>query len=323
MNNKKMLLILLIMTLSPLYLQSKNLIEKKLAYIVSDIRIPFWDIMSRGIRAQAKSYGYDVHIYSAHNLKKKELQNTVAILKQDVDAIILSPINSSSATTVLKLAKNSHIPVVIADIGSDGGEYLSYISSDNYQGAYKIGKVLAKKMQTLGWDRDGSVGIIAIPQKRSNGKERTLGFMKAMEEADIKGAGLYQQVNFSYQETYNFARKLIEQNPQLKALWLQGSNRYEGALDAIRDSGNKGKILLVCFDAEPIFLELIPQGIVVGAAMQQPYLMGSKAVDMIHRHLDNQKVPKEIKLDILAISDENIEQMLPTIKRNVLGVENE
>ena len=225
---------------------SKEQIKKKLVYIVSDIRIPFWDIMTKGIKNAANSKGYEVDVYSADNIKKIEIENTAKAIRDNVSGIIVSPINSSSAVTILKLAKKAGIPVVISDIGTDGGEYVSYISSDNKVGAYQIGKVLAKKMKKLGWDKDGSVGIVSIPQKRANGKARTAGFMKAMDEAKIKGAGLRQQVTFSYQETYDFSKELIEKNSDLRAIWLQGSDRYQGALDAIKDSGKKDDILLIC-----------------------------------------------------------------------------
>lgn len=293
--------------------------KHKIAYLVSDISIPFWEIMAKGIQKEARRYGCSVEIYSADNIQKNELQNTIKAIASKVDGLIISPINSSSALTILKLAHEANIPVVIADIGSDSGEYISYISSDNFQGAYAIGKVLSAKMQTLGWDKNGSVGIIAIPQKRSNGKERTAGFVKAMQEAGIKRAGIKQQVTFSKEETYRFAKELIDSNKDLKALWLQGSDKYEGALEAIRESGKE--ILLLCFDAEPIFLELIPQKVLVGAAMQQPYLMGQKALELFHLHFAKQKVPKEVKLDVLAVSNDNINTLLPIIKRNVLGIE--
>jgi len=297
--------------------------NKKIAYIVSDTSIPYWRILAQGIKNKAKKNGYSLTIYNAQNSKKNELIHTITAIKEDVEGIILSPINSSTATTILKLTQQANIPVIIADVGSDTSQYISYISSNNYQGAYALGKILAKKMRSLQWDTNATVGIIAIPQKRSNGKKRTKGFLKAMHEAKIKGADMRQQVNFSVQETYNFAKELIKRNPKLKALWLQGSDKYQGALDAIKDSGKGGEILLICFDAEPIFLELIPKGILIGSAMQQPYLMGQKALEVMHKHLNGEEVEKHIELKILAISADNIEQMLERIKKNVLGMESE
>ncbi len=292
----------------------------KLAYLVSDQRIPFWDIMARGIKSKAESLGYGLEVYSAENNKKHELENTVKALRNKVSGLIISPINSSTSVTILRLAKKAGMPVVISDIGTDAGEYLSFISSDNQTGAYQIGQILAKKMTDMNW-HGGSVGIVAIPQERANGQARTVGFMRAMKEAGIKSAGIRQQVDFSYQETYNHSTALIKQNSDLRALWLQGSDRYQAALDAIANAHKKDDILLVCFDAEPAFLKLIPQGILVGAAMQQPYYMGEKAVESLHRHLQGKEVEKNQQLPILAISAKNINEKLPVIRRNVLGME--
>ena len=294
--------------------------KKKLAYIVSDIKIPFWEIMSRGIKSHANALGYEIEVYSSENIAKNELKSTVKAIRSKVSGIIVSPTTSSACVTILKLAKAAAIPVVISDIGTDRGEYVSFISSDNKDGAYRIGKILSKRMIELGWDK-GKVGIIAIPQKRLNGQLRTAGFMEAISEYGIKGAGLKQQVTFSEKETYDFTIALIKLNPNLRAVWLQGSDKYRGALRAIEDSGKKDKILLATFDAEPEFLDLIPEGVLVGSAMQQPYLMGEKAVYAMDMHLNGNEVDKDIQLPILAISSKNISQKLQTIKKYVLGIE--
>ena len=296
--------------------------HKKLAYLVSDTSIPFWQIMARGVEHASVQRGYDIQILNAANSAKKELESVVKAIRSKVDGIILSPTNSSRCVTILKLAKDAGIPVVISDIGTDGGEYVSYISSDNREGAYKLGKLLAEKMLSLGW-QDGRVGIIAIPQKRHNGQMRTSGFMQALDEAGIKGADLKQQVTFSYQETYDYSKELITKYPDLRALWLQGSDKYRGALDAIADAKKQGEILLITFDAEPEFLDLIPKGILVGAGMQQPFLMGEKAMETMDRHLRGEMVEKNQQLPVLAISEENIKSKLPLIRRNVLGITKE
>lgn len=294
--------------------------NKKIAYIVSDISIPFWQIMSKGIKNKASKLGYSVNVYSSNNLRKNEIENFSKALKDNIEGIIISPINSATSVFLLKLAKKANVPVVISDIGTDSGEYVSFISSNNEDGAYKIGKVLAKRMIELNI-QDGTVGIVSIPQQRANGKARTKGFLRAINENGIKSAGLEQQVNFSKKETYLLSKKLIKENPNMKALWLQGSDKYQGALDAISDMNKKGEILLICFDSEPEFLEMIPKEELVGAAMQQPFLMGEIALEQLNSHLSGKNVEKNVQLEILAISKDNIEKEMKTIKRNVLGLE--
>ncbi|PHO09005.1 sugar ABC transporter substrate-binding protein [Malaciobacter canalis] len=297
-----------------------NASEKKLIYIVSDIRIPFWEIMSKGIKSKSSNYDYDVEVYSSSNSAKIELENTLKAIRSKPDGLIISPTNSSACVTILKFAKEANIPVVILDIGTDSGEYLSYISSDNKTGAYNIGKVLVKKMQKLGYE-DGSVAIVAVPQKRINGQERTRGFLKALSEAKIKSVDLKQQITWTQAETYIYTKEFIKKYPNLRAVWLQGSDRYQGALDAINELDKKGEVLLLTFDAEPEFIELIQDDILVGSAMQQPYLMGQKAVEQFYNYFNKKEIIKNIQMPILAISKDNIKEKLPLIKRNVLGIE--
>jgi len=314
------LLFIIMLSLSLMANESTTIIQKKkLAYLVSDVRIPFWEIMSRGIKSKASKLGYEVVVYSANNKLKNELANTVQAIKSGVDGLIISPIASSSAVTILKFAQKAKVPVVISDIGTNGGEYVSFISSNNRQGAYELGQILTKKMKELHLE-NGTVGIVAIPQKRANGQMRTAGFMQALDEAGVKASGLYQQKDFSYNETYNYTKTLIQNDANLKALWLQGSNRYQGAFDAIADSGKKGQILLICFDAEPEFLRMIPKEELIGSAMQQPFLMGENAVMALDAKFNGKDVAKNIELPILAISKENIKINMPIIQRNVLGI---
>ena len=312
--------ILLILTISG-FASSKEIMAKKIAYIVSDIDIPFWDIMKRGIQNESENRGYTLSVYSAGNDRENELNSVVKAMKEKVDGIIVSPTSSAACATILKLTNNADIPVVISDIGTDGGNYVSYISSNNLDGAYKLGKVLTSKMISLGWE-NRSVGIIAIPQKRLNGQARTAGFLKALDEAGIKSCGLKQQATFSEKETYSFCMELIRQNTDVGAIWLQGSDKYRGALRAIADSPKKNnQILLLTFDAEPEFIEMIRNEEILGAAMQQPYLMGQKAVRALDKHLRGDDVKKNAMIPIMAISKENIAQKIPLIRKYVLGLE--
>lgn len=299
---------------------SSKITQKKIIYLVSDIRIPFWQIMSKGIKHHALSLGYDFEIYSSNNIAKKELELTFKAIQENVAGIIVSPTNSSACVTILKLAKQANIPVVISDIGTDGGDYVSYISSDNFDGGYSIGKILSQKMIQKGW-KDGRVGIIAVPQKRLNGQKRTAGFMKAMRESDIKGANIKQMVHWTNEESYQFTEDMIRTYPNLRAIWLQSANSYKGVLNAINDAGKKNEILFVSFDAEPEFLDLISQGDILASAVQQPYLMGKEALFSMHNHLLGKKVQKSLELAILGISAENIQKKMATINLNVLGIE--
>lgn len=294
--------------------------NKKIIYLTPDINIPFWQIMAKGINNKLNQNSYQFEILSSNNSAKKELEQTIKSIKEKVAGIIVSPTNSSACVTILNLAKRADIPVVISDIGTDSGEYVSYISSNNKAGAYDVGKVLTKKMQEKNF-QDGKVGIIAIPQKRLNGQARTSGFMKALDEENIKGATIKQMTKWTEEESYNFTKEMILKYPDLRAIWVQTSHSYKAIIQAIKDLDKQKEILFVAFDAEPEFLDLIPKGEIIGSGMQQPYLMGSKAAETLIKHINGYKVEKDIQIPILTVSTEDIDEKLPLIHLNVLGME--
>lgn len=291
----------------------------RLAYLVSDVRIPFWSIMVGGAEHRAAELGFKLDIYSADNNARQELLNTVQALESDIAGLVVSPTNSSAAVTILELAAEAGVPVVIADIGTKAGKYVSYIESDNEQGAYELGLLLVKALEAREWSQ-GGVGIVSIPQSRKNGQARTRGFVNALKTSNFKMAGIRQQVDFSYEETYRYSRELIKDNSDLRAIWLQGSDRYQAALDAIHDEGREGDVLLICFDAEPEFIEMIRQKELVAAGMQQPRLIGEKAVSSLDAHIKGDPVPSRQMLPVLAVSPDNVAELLPIIHKNVLGL---
>lgn len=317
-------LLFIYLTFSTFYILNANNIynqsQGKIIYITCDYEIPYWKIMSKGMQSIVDANKFTLEVYNAQNSPKKELENVIKAINEKATGIIISPSNSSAAVTILEIAKKANIPVVIADIGSDGGDYVSYISSKNKDGAYSIGKLLAKKMIEKGWQK-GKVGIITIPQKRINGQERTEGFMKALTEHNIKGANIKQMVKWTEEETYNFTKSFILEFPDLKALWLQTSSLYKGALKAIKELKKEKEIILVTYDAEPEFIGLIKDDVIIGSAMQQPYIMGREAAKVLIKHLQGKKVEKDIQISILTITNNNIAENLITIEHNVLGIE--
>jgi len=316
----KILLLSLILSIFYTINASEVIPKNKIVYIANDHSIPYWQIMYKGMRSEALSKNYELEIYDAKNQPKKELELIIKAIKEKAKGIIISPSNSSAAVTLLEIAKNANIPVVISDIGSDGGEYVSYISSNNVAGAYDIGTLLSKKMIEKSW-QNGRVGIIAIPQKRLNGQQRTTGFMKALQEKEIKGADIKQIQEWTEEETYNFSKDFILKYPELRAIWLQTSNLYKGAIRAIKELKKEKELFLVTFDAEPEFIDLINDGIIIGSGMQQPYIMGKKSARALINHLNGKKVEKNIQVSILTISTENIKENLIAIEHNVLGIE--
>jgi ABC-type sugar transport system substrate-binding protein len=251
--------------------------SKEIVYLTPGLDLPFWRYLSKGIEATVKAKGFNFQALDSHNSAETQLRNAQDSIARGVAGIIISPTDSSTAPSVLELAQKANIPVVIADIGTNSGEYVSFIISDNYEGAHGVGEALGAAMKKKGWG-DSSFGIVAISQARKNGQARTKGFMDAMKAAGLtKRAGLQQMQSYTADETFKFTQDMITANPDMRGLFIQTDQPAIGALRAIKAARKDGEILVAAFDGIPEFVDLLKSGKIVVSGMQQPFLMGVRS----------------------------------------------
>lgn len=295
--------------------------DKELVYLTPGLDLPFWRYLSKGIETVAVENGYRYQALDSRNSAQTQRQNAQDAIARGVDGIIISPTDSSTAPGVLDLAEEAGIPVVIADIGTNSGNYVSFIISDNYEGAYGTGQALAAAMKEKGWE-DGSVGLVTISQARKNGQARTAGFREALKEAGIeKEAGLQQMQSYTADETFRFTQDMLTANPDMRAMFIQTDQPAIGAIRAIRAARRDGEVLVAAFDGIPEFVDLIKSGQIVASGMQQPYLMGVRSGETMIEHLNGGTPEKEILVPILVVTSENIEDLLPTVRETVFANE--
>jgi ribose transport system substrate-binding protein len=281
----------------------------ELVYMTPGLDLAFWRYVSEGVRSVAEENGYGFSALDSTNDPQTQLQNAQDAIARGVAGIILSPTDSSTAPAVLQLAQDADIPVVIADIGTDSGEFVSVIGSNNYEGANGVGQALAAAMQSAG-TADASVGIIGISQARLNGQARTQGFLDAMAEGGVTGdAGLQQMQAYTADETFRFTQDMITANPDLGGMFVQ------------TDGPTLGALLVAAFDGIPEFVPLLQSGDLVVSGMQQPYLMGVRSAEAMLEHLGGGTPDKEITVPILIVTSDNIDEMLPTITETVFANE--
>lgn len=293
-----------------------------IAYLTPGLNVPFWKYLSDGIKQAAASSGVDIEVtdYDSRNDAATQLQNAQDAITRGVDAIIISPTDSSTAPAVLELAAEAGVPVIIADIGTDSGDYVSFVISSNEQGAYEAGQVLVNEMKAKGWE-GSDVMMITISQARINGQNRTKGFERALEEGGSTVVQYLESEDYTRAEAQGQALDLLTANPDAHGFFTQHDEATLGTWTAIEDSGKEEDVILVGFDGSPESVELIRAGKLRGASMQQPVLMGRNALEVTLKHLRGEEVEKETEVPTILVTPDNLADVEATLADTVFPVE--
>lgn len=294
----------------------------QIAYLTPGLNVPFWKYLSDGIKQAAERSGREIEVtdYDSRNDAATQLQNAQDAITRNVDAIIISPTDSSTAPAVLEVAAEAGIPVIIADIGTDSGEYVSFVISSNEGGAYEAGEVLVSEMEANGWGGEDVI-MITISQARINGQNRTRGIEQAVEEGGSEIVQYLESEDYTRAEAQSQALDMLTANPDARGFFTQHDEATLGAWSAIEDSGRQDDIILVGFDGSPESVELIREGKLRAASMQQPVLMGRMSMEVALQHLNGEEVAKETEVPTILVTPENLSEVEAQLADTVFPVE--
>ncbi|MDQ3430578.1 MAG: substrate-binding domain-containing protein, partial [Actinomycetota bacterium] len=93
--------------------------------------------LQKGVKDGAKEHGFELKETNANGDAGAQFNQTQDLITQDVDALVLVPIDANGIVPAVQAANNADIPVFTLDRGSEGGELASAVETDNIQAGNK------------------------------------------------------------------------------------------------------------------------------------------------------------------------------------------
>ncbi len=279
----------------------------KVAYLTPSLDVPFWRYVRHGVEDELAKSDIECVTYDSKDDANTQMSNAQDAITKQVDAIIISPTDSASCVSVLSLAEEAGVPVVICDIGTDSGEYVAFISTDNEAGGKAIGEYIASQLES-----GTEVAQITLNQARINGVLRKDGFDAGIATNGLVDVDFKQMEKVNRSEGETFAQDLITAHPNLGAIFCHSEDPTMGAVSALEAAGRED-VLVAAFDCSPEIVDAIRDGRVAGTSAQQPVLMGRYSAQAVVDCLAGNEVEKEITLDTLLVTKDNIDEVYDTL----------
>ncbi|MFA6505308.1 MAG: substrate-binding domain-containing protein [Treponemataceae bacterium] len=288
-----------------------------IAYVTPGLDVPFWRDLAEGIHMEAAKLNVKIIDSDSRNSAATQLKNVQDLITAGVDGIIISPTDSASCPPVLELAEKAKIPVVICDIGTDSGNYASFVITDNYGGAKMAGQYTVEALKKLGAMQGAEVAVIDVSLSRANGRNRLAGYKDAVEAAGGKVVAVLEAKDYTRAESMRFTQDLIVAHPNLKALFAAFDEAVMGALPAIETAGKQKSLVLTSFDGSMESVAALKEGKFSAISAQQGPLMGRKALDAMMDVLAKKEVAKKIDISCFMVTAENVNSVKAQLEENV------
>ena len=117
----------------------------KIGVSLSTLNNPFFVSIREGIEEGAGDDAETV-ISDAQNDSSTQSNQVEDLITQGVDLIIINPVDSTAIASSVEKANEANIPVICVDRGTDSGEIVSFIASNNVEGGKLAGEYILEKV---------------------------------------------------------------------------------------------------------------------------------------------------------------------------------
>ncbi|MGN6418082.1 MAG: substrate-binding domain-containing protein [Pseudobacter sp.] len=291
------------------YASTTDLSAITVGYCTPTLDAPFYVALERSVKDKVESYGMKYISTDGQADIAKQVMAVEDLLTKGVNVLIINPIDPKALVPVVKAAKQQGVLVFVVDSYiDDEAPYEAAVFADNE----KNGEILGEWVVGNFKQKEMNIAIISGNQGNPVGREKRLGFIKGIADAQLHGTS---KVNFKVLAqgwggwNNNGGLKAMEDilvaHPGVNMLLAENDAMAMGALKAIREMGLQDKITILGYDAQKEALQLIMSGNYAATAQNSPAILGRTIVEVVARKLNKDETLKKVNYTPSVLIDKS------------------
>jgi ribose transport system substrate-binding protein len=215
---------------------------------------------------ELKSEGIEYVMTNAAD-PNKQANDVDDLIAQDVDVIVMLPIESAALSPVGQKIKDADIPLVIVDRELENDAATVVVKGDNEGIGVNAGKYFVEKL-----NGKGKVVEITGPPS-SVTEQRGAGFKEAMESSDIEVIAS-QSGDFSTEKSLEVMQNILQAHPEIDAVFTQDDGMALGVLQAIKEAGRTDiQFVTGAGGGKAVFDDIKADGLITATFLYSPTMV--------------------------------------------------
>lgn len=262
---------------------------------------PFYTVVNGEVSKIVKEHGDTLITLDPSMSLKKQRQQIQYLIDQQVDMLIITPVDFDGLKQSLKNAYRAHIPVIVVDTQVKESKYVAYsIVSDNYDAGVQCANDMMEKL-------DSANIVLLQHSKTRSGYLRIQGFLDTIKNHSaynvIKRIECEGQLEIAMPKLESF----IDENQDFNVVMCLNDPSALGAMAALSAKGILDGKYVYGVDGTPEAKRMIEEGKMTATIAQSPKTFGKKTGEVIYQLLSQKKIKKKSEVyPVQLISKENI-----------------
>jgi ribose transport system substrate-binding protein len=285
--------------------------KKVIAVIPKATSHIFWVAVQAGAFAAGREHGVEV-VWNGPVSEieySRQIQIIDSMIARRVDGLAVAAAERNALVQPVDRAIAAGIPVTIFDSGLDSENYMTFLSTNNYEAGEMGARTLAKLL-----NGQGKAAVVMHAPGSYSTMERERGFddVMAKEFPDIRIVA--RQYGLSDRaKAMAAAENILTAHPDLDGIFASTEPSSSGISLSLKARGLSGKVKFVAFDFSDSMVQDMKDGTIHAMVIQDPFRMGFEAVKTLVDKLHGKTPPKRIDLNPRVIFRPDLED--PGVQR--------
>lgn len=282
--------------------------------IIGDV---FMTNLANFAQARGEELGANVEIFgvASHGAVEEQISIMETLISRGVDAIILAAVDSRGLASAVNKATEAGIPVILADSGVEGANYVTVVQTDNVRASG-----LAADYAAVLLSYEGQVAQLEGEPSSETAQLRRQGFHEGI--AKYPGIELVSSItaHWTTPGAVDATEAILQANPDVDLIFASADLMAVGASIVLERAG-RDDILLIGFDGIAEGTDLIIAGKAAGDVAQNARGMGELSVEIAMQIINGEKSAD----DFPAFIDSGMTLVHPwnvhSYRQSALGIE--
>ena len=282
----------------------------------------FMTLYRTDLEEYLKDKGYSVTIVDGKNDQNTQTEQINTFLQQGVDVLIINPVQTTSAQTIVDTIKPSETPIVFINREPDKAVLDSYagkccyVGADARQSGTYQGELILETETQGDINGDGKITYIMCKGDPENidAQYRTEYSIKALTDAGKEVECLYEYLDNWDQTTaqQDVANALAQYGEKIEVVFCNNDAMALGALQSLQQAGRTvGKdVYLVGVDALSEAVQNVVDGNMTGTVLNDDVGQATAAAAATKLYVEGSKVEQYYWVDYVKVTKENAAQYI-------------
>ncbi|MEG8233364.1 sugar ABC transporter substrate-binding protein [Pseudomonas orientalis] len=265
----------------------------------------FMTYVRTGLEAAATQQNVQIQFEDAQGDVVRQLNQVEGFLNQNVDAVIVLPVDTAATANITRAAVASNTPLVYVNRHPDERTLpkgvVTVASNDIEAGQLQM-RYLAEKL-----GGKGNVAIIMGDLAQNATRDRTEGARQVLKE--FPGIRIVEQQSAEWQRSkaMDLTSNWLLAGTQFDAIVANNDEMAIGAAMALQQAGKaKGEVAIVGIDGLPDGLAAIRRGVLSASVFQDPKAQATQAVQAAVRMIKGEPIESEVWVPFELIKPEQV-----------------